>query len=689
MAEKPTYEELEQRVKELEAAESVHKQAEEAHQKSEAKYRDLYDNTPDMHVSVDSKTATIIECNQTILNELGYERKEVIGRSIFDMYTPDSAEYAKTNVFPTFVKTGSIEGEELQLKRKNGTSMEVSLNVSSVFDGNGNVLHSRSVWRDITERKQAEDALRKAHDELEHRVKERTAELIKVTDTLRESVEKFKTVADFTYDWEYWIRPDGNHVYVSPSCKRITGYGPDDFINNPGLMIEIIHPDDMAMFTKHKHIVDELGEIAPIDFRIITKDGDERWIEQVCQVVYDTDGQYLGQRGSNRDITEQKKLQEEVLKAHKMEAIGKLAGGIAHQFNNALYTITGNIDLLEMDFPGDKNVANYAKQMADSAQRMAQLTAQLLAYAKGGQYQAKTISLSDFVRKTLPLAQSFIDSAIHVDADLPRDTLNVKVDLAQMQMVLSDVLSNASEAMEGQGRIRVALQKFAIADDATADFPGFKPGNYACLIVTDDGKGMDEETRTRIFEPFFSTKFEGRGLGMAAAHGIVKNHGGWISVDSELDKGTTVKIYLPAVEASVKEDVKIRQKPAEWVKGTGTILVIDDEKAVVTVCRAMLERMGYHVLEARSGQEAIDVIKTFDGDIELAMLDILMPGMSGEAIYPLLMKARPDLKVLVFSGYSVEGPVRKILDAGAQDFIQKPFTMADLSQKLKKVIESE
>lgn len=199
---------------------------------------------------------------------------------------------------------------------------------------------------------------------------------------------------------------------------------------------------------------------------------------------------------------------------------------------------------------------------------------------------------------------------------------------------------------------------------------------------------MDEKTKARIFEPFFTTKFDGRGLGMAAVYGIVKNHAGWISVDSKMGKGTTVRIYLPAVDMLVKEDVNKRPQ-AQWVKGSGTILVIDDEEGIAAVCRTMLERMGYRVLVAGTGQEAVDTINNFDGDINLALLDILMPDMSGEIIYPLLMKARPGLKVIVCSGYSIDGPAQKILDAGAEDFMQKPFTMADLSEKLKKALRGK
>ena len=379
-------------------------------------------------------------------------------------------------------------------------------------------------------------------------------------------------------------------------------------------------------------------------------------------------------------------MEARLRQAQKMEAIGVLAGGIAHQFNNDLSTITGYTDLLEMDFSGDEKVVNYTKKMKASASHMTQLTTQLLAYARGGKYQAKTVSLGNFVRTTLPLIRYTINPAIHVETDLPHNIFNVKADLTQMQMVLSAVLINASEAMDGKGCIRIACRNIMITDETVKDFPGLKPGNYVNLMITDDGKGMDKETKKRIFEPFFTTNFQGRGLGMAAVYGIVKNHAGWILVDSEPGRGTIIKIYLPATRAQMQEPKKPK---AERIKGAGTILVIEDEEMVLIVCRAMLERLGYRVLEAQTGQEAINIVKTFDGDIDLAMLDILLPDISGNAVYPLLMKTRPDLKVIVTSGYSIDGPAEEIIDAGAQDFLQKPFMLAALSEKLKKVLEGE
>jgi two-component system, cell cycle sensor histidine kinase and response regulator CckA len=285
-----------------------------------------------------------------------------------------------------------------------------------------------------------------------------------------------------------------------------------------------------------------------------------------------------------------------------------------------------------------------------------------------------------------PLIKHATDPAIHVDTDLPENISHVETDPTQMQMVLSAVLINASEAMAGKGRVRITCRNEIITEQIAKGFSGFKPGNYARLTVIDDGEGMNEEGIRRVFEPFFITKFEGRGLGMAATYGFAKNHDGYIMVDSELGKGTTVKIYLPAVETPVKEDITPK---TEGIKDASTILIIDDDETVMNVSRTMLERRGYRVLGAKTGQEAIVVVKTFEGDIGLAILDIVMPDMNGNAIYPYLMKARPNLKMIVSSGYSKDGPEREILDAEAEDYIQKTVTIAELSEKLKKTLGSK
>jgi signal transduction histidine kinase len=248
---------------------------------------------------------------------------------------------------------------------------------------------------------------------------------------------------------------------------------------------------------------------------------------------------------------EKRRLEVHLMHIQKMEAIATLAGGIAHEFNNALSVMIGYLDLLEIRHSNDQRSGDYFKPMKASALRMAALTNQLLAYARGGQYETKSVSLSDFVKDTLLVIKHSIPSEIQINTDLPYDIPNTEVDLTQMQMVLSAIMVNAAEAMNGKGCIRIKVRNQEIDEQtAKANFD-LTSGRYVCLMVEDDGKGMDEDSKNRIFEPFFTTKHQGRGLGMAAVYGIVNNHGGWIEVDSELGKGTAVRIILPAVEAEI------------------------------------------------------------------------------------------------------------------------------------------
>jgi len=662
MAKKPTYEELEKRVKELEKETFDRKQAEEALRESEEKFRNLFNNVEIGMFRTRLDGSEILDMNEKFLNIFGRTREEMQG-------LPSVIHWADPSEREEMMRMLEIEGRvpnfECKMLNKQG-EVRTCLASSRLYRDQG--IMEGSIM-DITARNQAEVALRK-------------------------SEERFRTVADFTYDWEYWIAPDGQYIYVSPSCERISGYSPEEFMTDPGLFERIVHPDDHSGVVGHIQGEQNQEELCLIDFRIITRSGEERWINHNCQPIRGIDGMHLGRRGSNRDISKRKKMEEEVLKAKKLESLGVLAGGIAHQFNNALGSITGHTGLLEMDYPEDAKIMDYTKAMKQSAHRMARLTSQLLAYARGGKYNPQPISLSELVEGALPSIQHNLDPAVRMESDLPPDLLNVKVDRTQMQMVLSAIVANSNEAIEPPGRIRISTKNIEIDHGFIKDHPGLKPGPHVCLSIEDDGKGMDEETKERIFEPFFTTHFIGRGLGMPAAYGIVTNHSGIVSVDSEPGKGTAVTIYLPALEAreEVEEEVeeKIVSAPViDLPTGEGTILIIEDEEVLVELFRKILEMLGYRVLEAKTGEDAVELANTFDGRIDLALLDIKLPDMDGGSVYPLIMEARPDLKVIVCSGYSIDGPAQKILDAGAEGFIQKPFLIAALAEKLKEVLEGK
>ena len=503
---------------------------------------------------------------------------------------------------------------------------------------------------------------------------------------LQNSEARLRLILETVPSGFFMVDSDRKIVYWNKEAEEITGTKAEEIIGKNCL--EALHCEECmkgcSLFDdKVNKPIYGLECILHMHNRSIT-------ISKNADILKDFRGRTIAGIESFVDITGRKQAEEEkreleakLLQAQKMEAIATLAGGIAHEFNNALVGVYGNIELLQMELPDDKNIDKYIEIMKHSTSRMTELTRRLLAYARGGKYQPRTISLNDFVKDTVPLIQHSIGPAIRVEMDLPSGISNIEADLPQMQMMLSAVLSNASEALEGEGRIRISTRNEKIDEEPAKTIPDLKPGSYVCLTIKDEGKGMDEDTRSRVFDPFFTTKFQGRGLGMAAAYGIIKNHGGWISLDSELGKGTVVRIYLPAVEFHIE---RANETKTETTSGFGTILVIEDEKVVIDVICTMLDMLGYRILLAKTGSHAVEIVRTREGDIDLAILDIVLPDMGGKDVYHLIMEARPNLKVIVSSGYSLDGPAQEILDAGAQAFIQKPFSLETLSKKLKEVL---
>jgi len=510
------------------------------------------------------------------------------------------------------------------------------------------------IGRDVTEQKKAEDSLRK-------------------------SEEKYRSMMESMADAVYICSPDYRVQYMNPAMIKKTGGR-----NAVGeLCHKVLHElDEKCPWCVHDKVQQGENHVTEI---VSPRDNRTHNISHFP--VHNADGS-ISKLTIDRDVTEKRKIEVELQKATKMEAIATLAGGIAHEFNNALMGVLGTIELLKWDLPEDKRRDEHFEAMNESGHRMSHLTDQLLAYSEGGKYNAKDLKLDDFTIETLPILQHDLNPEVRVETRFQKDISYIRADHVQMQMVLSAILANSNEAMEDEGLIRITAENEDVDEDFAKQHPGLKPGSHVCLTIEDNGKGMDEETKVGIFEPFFTTKFQGRGMGMAAVYGIIKSHDGAITVDSEPGKGTVVHIYLPAVEA--KEEAKaVKQPKTEIATGEGTILVIEDEEPLVGLFREILERLGYRALLARTGKEAVELAKTFDGQIDLALLDIKLPDMEGGRVYPLIMKARPDLKVIVCSGYSIHGPAQDILDAGAEGFIQKPFSIAPFAEKMKEVLEGK
>ncbi len=397
--------------------------------------------------------------------------------------------------------------------------------------------------------------------------------------SLKESETWYRRLFETARDGILILNADtGQITDVNPFLVEMLGYSHEQFI---GKKLYEIGPfrDIRANLSAFQKLQDK-GYIRYEHLPLEAKNGRQIDVEFVSNAYWVNQSRVI--QCNIRDITERKQADEakskresQLEQARKMEAIATLAGGIAHQFNNAMVMITGTLDLLEMEVSDNENVAWYLGSMRNSAHRMTQLTRQLLAYARGGKYQVGTISLSDFVRDTLPLLTPDLKPTVHIETDLPDDVLKTRVDLIQMQMVLLAITSNASEAIEAEGYILINCRNEVITEKNAKNFPGLMIGSYVCLTITDNGKGMDEETRQKVFEPFFTTKFQGRGLGMAAAHGIVNNHGGQMTVESQLLSGTIVRVWLPALFEI--EEQAAKKSEIEPNRATDAIPMIDTE----------------------------------------------------------------------------------------------------------------
>ena len=368
------------------------------------------------------------------------------------------------------------------------------------------------------------------------------AERSAVEEALRESEVKFRT--------QFHLSPQpiaiteaktGRLIDVNDKYCELTCYERPELIGRTTPELGFYPQGDRERLVRE---LESSGEARGLEMKFKIKGGTILTVLMFARVIQIEGEPYI--LNVLTDVTERRRLRVQIEQARKMEAIATLAAGIAHEFNNALTGIIGNLDLLELVLPSNDQTGNYLKPIKTSAFRMARLTSQLLAYAREGKYQPRTFSLSDFVEDILPVLRHAIDPEIRLETDLPHNVHPVEADPTQMQMVLSAVVANAAEAIEGKGRIRVSTGNEQITEEAARQHPDLTPGAYVRLRVDDDGKGMDENTRARMFEPFFTTKFHGRGLGMAAVYGIIKNHNGSIEVASQLGKGTVVRIYLPA-----------------------------------------------------------------------------------------------------------------------------------------------
>ena len=503
-------------------------------------------------------------------------------------------------------------------------------------------------------------------------------------EALRESENKYRTVLEANPDSVIVYDKTGKVTYLNPTFTNVFGWTLEECL---GKKMDMFIPEKDRSET-HEMIKKLLaGEnLLAIQTHQNTKSGDVIPVSISSAIFYDSEYQSAGSVVNLRDIREQKKLETQIHQAQKMEAIGTLAGGIAHDYNNLLMAILGNTSLMAFDLRSDHPHYERLKNIEKYVQSGADLTKQLLGLAKGGKYEVKPIDINDVMRKSSEMFNR-TKKEIRIHSNYQKDLWRVEADTSQIEQVLLNLYVNASQAMPEGGELYLQTENVTL-DDGYTRYLSLKGGNYVKISVTDTGTGMDDNIKKRIFDPFFTTKDIGRGtgLGLASAYGIVKNHRGIINVYSEIDKGSAFNIFLPASTKEVKQDMLMNQKS---LKGTGTILLVDDEDMIIDVCSQILASLGYMPLLARSGKEAIDVYQRNRDRIVMVILDMIMPGMGGGETYDRLKKIDSEIRVLLSSGYSLDGQASEIIDRGCNGFIQKPFNVIQLSRKIKEVLGKE
>ncbi len=626
-------------------------------------YRLMIENIPDMIWIMSAEKLELHYLSPSAEQMLGYSVEETLKKPFSEIITPESYEYV-VRYFKEETrrvmedKTAAVQKAhklEIEYIRKDGTTLWVEITARPIFDEKGNLDQIIGVSRDISSRIDAQRALEK-------------------------SEEKYRTLFEDSRDTIYITAKTGEFIDINPAGEALFGYSRDEIV---GLNILDLYddPKEREQFIQE---IEAKGYVRDYSLRFRKKDGNSIDCLITSTLWKGKDDTIYGYQGIMRDITLQKRFKEHLQHVQKMEAIGTLAGGIAHNFNNLLMAIQGNTSLVLMKTPPEDPNYKKLKTIERHIQYGSDLSNQLLGFARGGEYQVKSMNLNPMIRMTAKMFSS-TRKEITCHTRLEPEIWSVEVDSGQLEQVLMNLFINACQAMSDKGEIYIQTENIVLSEFQLAAFQA-KPGDYVKISVTDTGIGMDEDTRQKIFEPFFTTKKqgEGTGLGLSSVYGIIKHHGGYITVYSEKGRGSTFNIYLPA---SPKTPVPEKELTGTLRKGSEIILVVDDEKIVAETGQIMLEELGYTVLTAESGQAAVDTYNQNKHQIQLVILDMIMPAMSGRETFEALKTINPDINVLLSSGYSINGQATELLNQGCKGFIQKPFNLIELSKKVREVID--
>jgi two-component system, cell cycle sensor histidine kinase and response regulator CckA len=649
MAGKPSREELERRIKDLEDKVEKLSRASLGQQESVQEKAIILDSLVE-HVIYEDKEMKILWANRAASESAGLVSKQLIGRHCYEVWPKRSDPCPDCPVVKA-METG--EPQEITKKTPDGRAWFIR--GYPVRDVNGHIIGAIETTLEITERRRTEEEL-------------------------QESEKKYRNLVEHANDGIAIIQ-DTLIKYINPRLAEICGYTYDEVVGKP--FTDYIHPEEIPKVVDHyqrRLAGEEIPSIYETALR--HKDGSRIDIEfNTSLITYQKKPTAFA---FIRDLTERKRFEAQLQQGRKMEAIGTLAGGISHDFNNLLMGILGSASLMLSSIEPNHPHYEGLKDIERHVQSGAELTKQLLGFARGGRYEVKPIDLNKLIKKTSEMFGR-TKKEIKIYTKYQKNLWPVEADQSQIEQVLLNLYVNAWQAMAGGGDLYLQSENVSLDQNHVKPL-GIEHRRYVKLSITDTGAGMDEATRRRIFDPFFTTKEMGRGtgLGLASAYGIVKNHGGIIEVNSQKGEGTTFIIYMPA---SDKEIIEEEEVPGETLKGTETVLLVDDEDRIVDIGEKTLKFMGYKVLIARNGKEAVESYKKNPAGIDIVILDMIMPEMGGGEVYDRLKEINPHVKVLLSSGYSINGEATEILERGCNGFVQKPFSLKELSQRIREILD--
>lgn len=640
------------------------KRAEAALRKSEDWLRSVFRVAP-VGIGV-VKNRVLLDANPRFCEMVGYTRKELVGKSVRIFFpSQEEFEYVGREKYRQIAEMGTGE-LETRFRTKDGSVIDVLLASTpmNLQDLSAGVTFSAL---DITERKQMESAL-------------------------MASENRFRKLVETISDVIFEIDEQGNINYVSPVGLEIWGGDPGELIGRS--FIEVVHPEDrnrlIVRFEELRHGVERAET-----YRFVNRAGHVIWVRTRTTPIIE-EGIFKGARGTLSDITalkqaeeERHKLGKQLMQAQKLESIGTLAGGIAHDFNNILFPLMGFAEILKEELPEDSPLQGHIDEILHAALRSKDLVKQILALSRKGEQSAKRIQLHPIVKEALKLIRSTVPTIIDIQQDIDSDCGHVQADPTQVHQIVMNLATNAYHAMEeAGGRLHVSLKQVVLASESVPSvLQALAPGKYALLVVSDTGAGMEKGVLDKIFDPYFTTKGVGKGtgLGLSVVQGIVQSHRGEICVSSAPGKGTEVRVYLPIMEQPAEE---MRIKDSKPLRGGAEkILLVDDEEAIVRLEKQILERRGYYVEKYTSSVEALAAFRANSNAFDLVLTDMMMPDMTGIALSEALISIRPDIPIVIFTGFSEKISDEKAKLIGIKGLLMKPVVKSDMVHMVRKVLD--